>query len=384
MAPTKGEVHRVKQMDKMRIVFTGLFDPTLCNGVSGSIFDLSGFLRSRGYEVFIVSLMHDSPWTRENLSHLADHQTEIISSDRNHCNYVANGINIYCEVLPYGHYDILNGHPGVLRSYMNKLCEYKGGYFFTADDDCTCLLAHAILKNTTAHVIHSPAQSIRRFSALPTFQAMLRNRTVFTVSKFSQQELERTLNLHALVWPPFIDSNRFRFPRTNRRGWKIGYYSAGPHKGDNIITALATKMPDQQFVIMGRYYHTDVTCANVTCLGDTADLASLYSEISLLLVPSVIPEGYPRVIVEASMNAIPVIANKIGGIPEALGPSGILIDTEPSENNVVSKYVSAITKLFSDPDTYEEYSKKALERAQEYEKELYEKSISYSDMFSRK
>jgi glycosyltransferase involved in cell wall biosynthesis len=213
---------------------------------------------------------------------------------------------------------------------------------------------------------------------------MLRNGTVFTVSKFSQRELERTLGLHALLWPPFIDSNRFRFPRTNKRCSKIGYYSAGPHKGDSIITALATKMPGQQFVTMGRGHNTNVTCANVTCLGGTEDLGSFYSEISLLLVPSVTPEGFSRVIVEASMNGIPVIANKIGGIPEALGPSGILIHIEPSEDKIVSKYVSAITKLFSDPDTYEKYSKKAVERAQEYEKELYQTSISHSDMFLHK
>jgi len=373
----------VKQMDKMRIVFTGPFDPTLCDGVSGSIFDLSGFLRSRGHEVFIVSLMHDAPLTRETLSRLAHHQPEIISSDSNHCNYVANRINIYYEVLPRSRSEILGCHPGVLKSYMNKL-EYKEGYFLTVDNDCTCILAHSILKNPTAHFIHSPVQFIRHFGTSPIFQAMLRNRLVFIVSKFSQQELERTLNLHALLWPPFIDSHRFRFPRTNRRGWKIGYYSAGQHKGDNIITSLATKTPDRQFVIMGRGYQSDVRCANVTHLGDTTDIKSFYAEISLLLVPSVMPEGFPRVIVEALMNGIPVIANRIGGIPEVLGPSGILIDTEPSENKVVSKYVSAITKLLSDPDTYEEYSKKALERAQEYGKELYEKSIFYSDMFLRK
>jgi glycosyltransferase involved in cell wall biosynthesis len=267
---------------------------------------------------------------------------------------------------------------------MNKLYEYKEAYFLTADDDLTCLLAHSMLKNTAAHFIHSPALSIRRFSRLPIFQTMLRVRTVFTVSKFAQRELQRTLNLHALVWPPFIDSNRFRFSRTNKRGWKIGYYSAGPHKGDNIINALATKMPDQQFIIIGRGYHPDVRRVNVNHLGGIADLKSFYAEISLLLVPSLIPEGFSRVVMEASMNAIPVIGNKIGGIPEALGPSGILIDTEASEDKIVGKYVSAITRLVSDPVAYDKYSKKAVERAQEYEKELYQTSVSHSDIFLRK
>ena len=372
---------RVEQMDKMRIVFTGPFDPTLCEGVSASIFDLSGFLKNRGYEVSIVSFMYDSPLMREILRRLTDHQTEIISSDRDHCSYVTKGIHVYFAVLPHSRDEILNFHPAVLKSYINKIGEYKEGYFLTADDDCTCLLAHSILRSATAHVIHSPVLSILRFRTLPIFQAILRNRTVFTVSRFSQGELEKRLGLHALLWPPFIDSHRFRFPRTNRHGGKIGYYSAGQHKGDNMITALATEMPDLQFVIMGRRYHPEVERANVTCLGGTEDLERFYGEISLLLVPSVIPEGFSRVILEASMNSIPVIANKAGGISEALGASGILIDIDPSQAEMVHKYASAITDLLSDPDTYEEYSRKALERAQEYEKEVYEKSVFYSDMF---
>ena len=136
----------------MRIVFTGPFDPTLCDGVSSSIFDLSGFLKSRGHEVFIVSFMDDSPLTREILSRLADHQTEIISNDKNHCNYVSNGIHVYFAVLPCSCYEILNCHPGVLKSYMNKLSEYKESFFFTADDDCTCLLSTQCLK-TRQHML---------------------------------------------------------------------------------------------------------------------------------------------------------------------------------------------------------------------------------------
>ena len=332
----------------------------------------------------MVSLIHDSPRSRGILNHLTDHQHEIISSDRNHCKYVSNGINIHYEVLPHSGYEIMNCHPGVLKSYVNKLYEYKDSYFFSVDDDFTCLLAHSILKNTTVHFIHSPAWLISRINRLPIFQAMLRNRLVFTVSNFSQQELDRRLSLHSLVWPPFIDSNRFRFSRTKKHSLKIGYYSSGPLKGDNIITALATKMPKQRFIIIGRGYSGDVQCANITYLGDTTDLESFYGEISLLLVPSIIPEGFSRVIVEASMNAIPVIANRIGGIPEALGASGILIDIEPSEENMVSKYMSAITKLFNDPDAYEKYSRKAMERAQAYEKEIYRTSISYSDVFLSK
>ncbi len=68
---------------------------------------------------------------------------------------------------------------------------------------------------------------------------------------------------------------------------------------------------------------------------------------------------------------IPVIANKIGGIPEAMGNSGILIDvdmTDPlSVNQLTDKYISAINRLLHDHNEYAVYSERALQRAKAYE-----------------
>lgn len=180
-------------VDKIRIIFAGPFDPTLCDGVSSSVFDLSTFLRSQGHEVLIVSFVESSPLTRRMLNHLHESQTEPISSDRDHFHYVWHGINVHFALVPFTAHDVLNCHPGVLERYITKLSEYKGSYFFTADDDFTCLLVRSILKSKGAHVIHSPDRFIRRLNSMPIFKRVLGSGTIFTVSNFSRGELQKEL-----------------------------------------------------------------------------------------------------------------------------------------------------------------------------------------------
>jgi glycosyltransferase involved in cell wall biosynthesis len=102
-------------------------------------------------------------------------------------------------------------------------------------------------------------------------------------------------------------------------------------------------------------------------------MKAFYGQIDLLLVPSLVEEAFPRMILEAAVNGVPVIANRRGGIPEALGDSGILIDwdhdKEPNTAEIAEKYVDAIRRVLDDDDLYRHYSKKALARAEAYELE---------------
>lgn len=369
---------------KKRILYTGPFDPKLCDGISSSMFDLLTFLKKRDHEVFIVSFMHDMDYCRDALEYTLEHsETKIVTRGENYCNFTMRGIDIYYELLPYTRNELLGNHPKVLKRYIKKMEDYNNSYTFTVDIDLTCLFANWLIGNQSAHFIRSPVVSINLYRHSPVFREVLRKKTVFTVSKFAQGKLQESLDVEAFVWPPLIDIDRFRFPNKVKVEKKIGYYSAGPHKGDNLVHELINKMPSSCFVIMGRCYsyHPDTAADNVIYLGNTMSFEDFYGEISLLLVPSVIDEGYSRVILEAFANGIPVIANRIGGIPESIGAAGIMIDIESSQDKMISKYISAITKILDDPQEYKQQSNKALERYKEYEREIYQKSAYYDDKF---
>ncbi len=147
-------------------------------------------------------------------------------------------------------------------------------------------------------------------------------------------------------------------------------------------------MGDVPFVVMGRNYESQGASppANVKYLGDVSDNRFFYDKTGLLLVPSVAQEGFSRVIMEAAANGIPSIANRIGGIPEAMGSSGILIDTDAGKDppeKVAEKYVSAIRSVLSDDGAYAAWCQKALQRAKDYEHEQYQTSLSVYDRYIR-
>ena len=68
-------------------------------------------------------------------------------------------------------------------------------------------------------------------------------------------------------------------------------------------------------------------------------------------------EGLPTIIMEAMVMKIPVIASKIGGIPELIDEnSGILVD------NNVSNVFNACKKLLENEGFYGKISKKAFKK----------------------
>ena len=54
-------------------------------------------------------------------------------------------------------------------------------------------------------------------------------------------------------------------------------------------------------------------------------MAREYAQARILLVPSVWEEAWGRVVTEAQLSGIPVLASAIGGLPESVGPGGILV-----------------------------------------------------------
>jgi glycosyltransferase involved in cell wall biosynthesis len=80
--------------------------------------------------------------------------------------------------------------------------------------------------------------------------------------------------------------------------------------------------------------------------GWSADVFPLYAAMDLLALPSVGPETFGRVLVEAQACGVPVLGSALGGIPEALEPgiTGLLLP--PGD---VDAWTSAVAELAEDP-----------------------------------
>jgi glycosyltransferase involved in cell wall biosynthesis len=102
---------------------------------------------------------------------------------------------------------------------------------------------------------------------------------------------------------------------------------------------------------------------NVEVWNHQQDMRQIYAVTDILLVPSQFDETFGRVIVEAQVNGIPVVASKVAGIPYTLGQGGILVEPKDKPQG----YVEALQRLRSDETLYRQLSALALENSQRLE-----------------
>lgn len=76
----------------------------------------------------------------------------------------------------------------------------------------------------------------------------------------------------------------------------------------------------------------------------THDMSAVYDEAALLVVPSLWFEASGRVVAEAQLAGIPVLATRTGGIPEQMGEGGFLFDIPEglAENHLAASPTDAV------------------------------------------
>ncbi len=117
-----------------------------------------------------------------------------------------------------------------------------------------------------------------------------------------------------------------------------------PIKGIALFEEVARRMPQLSFLVVRGWpcvpeYITPIP--NISVLPFQRDMRSVWMVTRLLLVPSLCEEAFGRVVIEAMLNRIPVIAHGIGGIPEATGGASVLLPAPPLIGGWESPVVSS-------------------------------------------
>lgn len=174
---------------------------------------------------------------------------------------------------------------------------------------------------------------------------------LYSISEFYIKKFRETVGRQASFLPTIIETDRVIAP--NRNPQYITMINTHPIKGYVVFDRVAELLPSHKFRIIENWPdvppYTPKT-PNVTFCRFNEDIKSLYTTTSILLVPSLWEEGAARVVVEALLNGIPVIAHDIGALSE-VGLGQVLFVDPPNILRTTLKGTILTPEL--EPDSFE-------------------------------
>jgi len=149
---------------------------------------------------------------------------------------------------------------------------------------------------------------------------------IISNSRFMQSVVKNWYNLNSTVIYPFIRLSDYRVKKIDPR--YITLLKPKVWKGVDIFLKIVDRLHNKQFLGVG---DTDrlkelKKRENIKYIPWTNNMKEIYAKTKILLVPSIMPESFGRMAVEAMCNGIPCIGSNIGGIPEPIGDAGIIVD----------------------------------------------------------
>jgi len=211
-------------------------------------------------------------------------------------------------------------------------------------------------------------------------------------SRFAADYYRRAIGLECSVLPNVVAFDRARAEAVDPR--YVTFVNPSFEKGVYVFARIADELartrPDiPLLVVEGRgSERTLADCGldlarrgNVFLMGHTPDPRQFWGVTRLCLLPSLWRENQPLVAVEAMVNGIPVIGSDRGGIPEALGGSGIVLPlperltpttrATPTAGEV-APWVEAIVRLWDDEEDYARHRQRAWDEARRWVPEVLE------------
>ena len=192
-------------------------------------------------------------------------------------------------------------------------------------------------------------------------------RGYMAISQFTAQRLRSLYGVDALILPPLFRREHYA---TQGAGRMVTFINPVAVKGVDLALEIAALCPEIPFCFvrgwplglkeLANLKRSIRRLGNVTLHDRTSDMQPVYRQTRILLVPSQWEdETWGRVVTEAQFSGIPAVASKRGGLPEAVGPGGIML----GHDEPAAVWAAAVRELWSDDQLYGDLSRKALDYA---------------------
>lgn len=166
--------------------------------------------------------------------------------------------------------------------------------------------------------------------------------------------------------PPLVEPETYHCDRRGDSGGDaILFVNPVAAKGARLVAEIARRLPHRRFLIVPSWPdqqslpHIDFALPNVEWHEGTNDMRTVYARTKLLLMPTIMEEGWGRTVSEAQISGIPALVSDRGGLPDTVGPGGRVIALgEP-----VERWCEAVETLLGDDAAYAAASGAALRHA---------------------
>ncbi|MGP3944960.1 glycosyltransferase family 4 protein [Streptomyces sp. 6N106] len=237
------------------------------------------------------------------------------------------------------------GAPGVASAYREALQDILNDL----DPDVILLNSCAVRLNEAHHaVLDESLASGRQVAVLVTDQlyptsrdhpedevrsyySLMRQTSVHAVSQTIADAFHGQTGVPAQVLPNLLPERRVAPAPSRAESRFLTLINHHPIKGRRVWDALIRQRPSDAYLAVETW--PDVPAyvpptPNVEVAAFTPDPTTIYNRTRILLVPSLGPEGLARVTLEAMESGVPVIAHRIGSLPE-LGNAAMFIAPPP-------------------------------------------------------
>lgn len=197
--------------------------------------------------------------------------------------------------------------------------------------------------------------------------------TAVANSRFTADAYRRAYGATCTTIHPLIDGDLYRIENA---GTSVTFINPDPVKGLDKAIAIAAELPDTPFRFQETWPMPKAERAallqrldglpNVTLAPRVNNMREVYAQTRILLVPSQWEEGYGRIASEAQFSGIPVVGSDRGGLPEAIGPGGVVLAADaPAE-----EWADVLRGILDTPQRYDELSVSATAHAHRPELQL--------------
>jgi surfactin synthase thioesterase subunit/glycosyltransferase involved in cell wall biosynthesis len=278
-------------------------------------------LSQRGHKCFVITRIDRfAPEGDRNLRQQLDHRHIPFRSEAGGLRFELNGVEVLTATST--------------PSFRAFFVEHKNGFrpdvIITSTDDPAQLLLEAAV-----HDEHAPTVFLTRATiALPfgpdaafpsreKTQMLAHADGIVGVSNYVARYVREHSGIEA-IHLPISPQESGPHPRLGRfENEFVTLVNPCAVKGIAIFTELAKAMPDVKFAGVPTWGTTSEdlnlmhSISNITLLPKTDDVNQLLDRTRVLLAPSLWAEARSRIVVEAMLAGVPVIASNLGGLPEA-------------------------------------------------------------------